>query len=289
MVKYKPYKNIAIVRHSLVEHSNLLALRIVQRYEKLAQWRIMSEIDISKDDTDISFADMVVAIGGDGTILHTARVAAPIGLPVLGVNTGRVGFMSEIEAEEAEENIGWYLSGHGYIEERHMLLVKIEQNGEEMLALNDVTLHRMPSLGVIDIAVYVNGAFIAYYRGDGLLIATATGSTGYALTLGGPVMDPQLSNFLIKPIATHMSQAGGVLLPNNTKIKLIVHCKESFSLSVDGIDEHQLENKSSIIVKEAGLKTRFIRRAEHSSFWENMSRKLGILKVPIGKNTTLEK
>ena len=285
------YKNVVIIRHGKVPDTESLARRILKRHSEGIEWRVLTHDEmVTNTDMDISSADLVVVIGGDGTILRCARIAAKLNVPLLGVNSGRVGFISEIDADDAEDEIGWYLSGNARIEERQMLAA-YQENHERLLALNDITIHRGSSMRIVEVSVEVDGAHLASYRGDGLLVATATGSTGYAMTLGGPVMDPKLSSFLIKPIAAHMSQTGGAVLPETSEVLLTVACEVPASLSADGIDERPVRDGDSILIRNSDMRIRFLRRGAPSAFWENFSDRLGVLKRPVAirrRESTIE-
>ncbi len=278
----RKFSNIAVMYHSMLPEAKNLAEVLTSVYSKDKDWLVFSHDDTAiKAKNALEGVDLLIVIGGDGTILRSAHLAAPNRIPILGVNTGRVGFMSEIDAADAVNSLDLYISGAARIEERSMLSARDENSGQTLLALNDIVIHRGAALGVIEVSTEVDGAHLASYRGDGVVIATATGSTGYALTLGGAVMDPTLENYLIKPIAAHMSQAGGVVLSPTSRVRLTVYCNSCASLITDGTSTDELPNGKSVTIERAELKTRFLRRYSPSVFWEDLSKRLGILKTPV--------
>ncbi|MEG2570471.1 MAG: NAD(+)/NADH kinase, partial [Clostridia bacterium] len=158
--------------------------------------------------------DMVVSVGGDGSILHTARQAAVHKIPILGVNVGRMGYMAELECGEFDY-LGQIISGNYTIDERMMLNVEIMRDHEVIYTntgLNDVVVAKTNRLKIIDLDIYADKFFISHYQGDGVVIATPTGSTAYSMSAGGPIVDPQSSNLTITPVCTHSLSAKPVVL-----------------------------------------------------------------------------
>ena len=281
-MKNTRYRDIVIVRHGVWEEAATFADAVVNHWKSDRRWRIFSYEQAV--EADISSADLIVVIGGDGTIMRAAHVALAQKTPLLGINIGRVGFLSEIDAADALDRLDKYLNFMDEddirIEERHMLSVeRVGDKPKILFALNDVTIHRSRGLRVIEVEAHIDGAHLASYRGDGVVISTATGSTGYALSLGGPVMDPRLGVYLLKPIAAHMSQAGGAILPGESRLELTVRCGSPAFLSADGIFELSLSDGDRVKVEQSGFKTRFLRHGSPSSFWAGMSDRLGIVKT----------
>ena len=276
------YKNIGIVHHGLLAEAGKLALDLARKYENECQWWLATQDTLPEREDDLATTDLIVTIGGDGTILRGAHAAAPHDIPVLGVNMGRVGFMSDVEADDAIDGVGWYIEGNARIERRYMLSATIRDSSsghsEPVLALNDITVARGAMLRVIEVSTVVDGVHLATYRGDGVVVSTATGSTGYSLALGGPVMDPQSRDFLVKPIATHMSQFGGVLLQESSNVELTVLTEQEATLSVDGFIDQPLSAGGTVTVTQAGNYVSFLRREAPADFWGELSRRLGLRK-----------
>lgn len=272
-----PYRRIGIVRHGLLAEAGRLAGALVDRYGESREWWTATEDELAEISDRLDGTDLIVTIGGDGMILRAAHVAAPRGIPVLGINMGRVGFMTEIDADDALDGLGWYLDGNARADQRFMLRADIEgDDGGPLFALNDVTVARGAAVRVIEVETLIDGVHLADYRGDGLVVATATGSTGYTLALGGPVMDPASEDYLLKPIATHMSQFGGVVLKSSSVLDLTVRCSSPVTISADGFADRSLDDGGSVRITHASLKATFLRRRPPSAFWEDLTRRLGM-------------
>jgi NAD+ kinase len=279
------YKNIGIVHHGLLAEAGQLAEGLARQYADGCNWWLATQDTLHEHGDDLKSTDLVITIGGDGTILRGVHAAATLDIPVLGVNMGRVGFMSDIEAKDALDEVGWYLDGNARIERRYMLSATIRAGGqvsEPVLALNDITVARGAVLRVIEVSTVVDGVHLATYRGDGVVVSTATGSTGYSLALGGPVMDPESRNFLVKPIATHMSQFGGVILQESSKVELTVLTEYEATLNADGFVDKPVSAGETVTITQTGKYTSFLRRKPPADFWGDLSRRLGLRKGSLG-------
>lgn len=276
------YEKIGIVHHGLLADAGELANDLTLKYADGHSWWLATQDTLDECEDDLKTTDLIITIGGDGTILRGVHAAAALDIPVLGVNMGRVGFMSDIEAKDALDEVSWYLDGNARVERRYMLSATIgagaDSDSEPVLALNDITVARGAVLRVIEVSTVIDGVHLATYRGDGVVVSTATGSTGYNLALGGPVMDPQSRDFLVKPIATHMSQFGGVILQESSKIELTVLTEHEATLSVDGFVDEPLAVGETVTVTQAGNFASFLRRKPPADFWGDLSRRLGLRK-----------
>ncbi len=276
------YQNIGIVYHGLLTEAEELAKQIIVAYGKDRKWWLATQDTLRDHQEDLNSSDLILTIGGDGTILRGVHVAASRDIPVLGVNMGRVGFMSDIESKDAINEISWYLDGNSRIERRYMLNATIQgKESQSIISLNDVTVARGPIVRVIEVSTVVDGVHLATYRGDGVVIATATGSTGYTLALGGPVMDPASRDFLVKPIATHMSQFGGAILQASSTVELTVQSGENATLNADGFIDVPLADGETVVITQAGDYASFLRRKPAPEFWGDLSRRLGLRKGPL--------
>jgi NAD+ kinase len=221
-------------------------------------------------------ADVIIAFGGDGTILRTARAAAGYGVPVLGVNLGGKGFMAEIERGGIGVIPGALAGGFG-AESRMMLDVELRR-GEKVMcedfALNDVVIGGMTK--VVDITLYGDGNVISELSGDGAVIATPTGSTAYSLSAGGPIVEPSARNILITPVCAHMLKARPFVLASERLVsaRLGKVRQNPAYMSVDGCDYVELRAGDIINVRESKKKALFA-RLSGSSFYRKVSEKLG--------------
>jgi NAD+ kinase len=173
--------------------------------------------------------DFLFTIGGDGTILDAATLVGHADVPVLGINTGRLGFLANVAKEEINQTVDDLLNSNYRIVERDMLMMATSNDfsPEPNFALNEVTVSRKGTTSMITIHVHINGEFLNSYWADGLIIATPTGSTGYSLSCGGPIIMPEAKNFVITPIAPHNLNVRPFVIPNHYKIKLKVEGREN--------------------------------------------------------------
>ena len=167
---------------------------------------------------------LIVMAGGDGTILRVVRTIAEYGIPLVGINMGRIGFMAELQVHEAIEELPAYLNGSARLEERMMLEVNVRHGDEQepylnLHALNDVVVGRGGSARLLDIVATIDGVILTSYRADAVIVSTATGSTGYALSAGGPIMYPETMAMLIQPVAAHTGLRSGLILPDYTQTR----------------------------------------------------------------------
>ena len=177
---------------------------------------------LSTLDQELPTADLLICFGGDGTILHAARDATLHGVPILGVNTGSVGFMAELERSELSL-LAPLAHGMYTIEERMMLLGSVYAGGrciEQDVALNDIVLNRFGSLRVVDYEVYVNDQYLNSFTADGIIVSTPTGSTGYSLSAGGPIISPTASMLMLTPICPHTLNSRSIVFSSRDRIRI---------------------------------------------------------------------
>ena len=226
--------------------------------------------------------DLVITAGGDGTILRAVKVTAPFGIPMVGINMGRLGFMTELRVDDALERLPLYLDGACRVDEHNMVqawLVKGSNGTREVLgpfpALNDVVVGRGEISRVVTIRTNIDGADVASLRADGIILATATGSTGYSLAVGGPIIDPLSEALVLKPIAAHVGLSAALVLSPTAKIKLYLEGAQKAILSVDGFVDLPLEPGDWIEIEQSPLKTRFLRANPTNHFYATITRRLG--------------
>lgn len=191
--------------------------------------------------------DMMIALGGDGTLLRAARYAIKWDIPLMGINLGRVGFLTEVEPDALEESMVLLAQGAFYLEERMLLSVSV--NGQERIcAVNDAVVSRSASVRLITINASVSGDIIGQYRADGLIVASPTGSTGYSLSAGGPIINPNVSCFILSPICAHSLQHRPVVVSSDETIRLSVTFEETHgpALTIDGMDPIMLHDGDEI-------------------------------------------
>jgi NAD+ kinase len=213
-------------------------------------------------------ADMVVAFGGDGTILAAARSVGDKGTPILGINLGKLGFLAELAKEEMEQAIGDILAGKYVIEERLVLAARSPSIPDKVFhAVNDIVVDKSRSSRVIDLEMHINGAFAVTYRGDGLIISTPTGSTAYALSNGGPIVTPTSNVIGITPISPHTLSGRPLIVPETSTIRVIVHGNsDEVLLSSDGQMEEFLTPPVEIQIQKAKYNVRLVKRMDRTYF-----------------------
>lgn len=215
-------------------------------------------------------ADLIVVLGGDGTLLGVARLVASKGIPILGVNLGGLGFLTEVAIKEAPATLGRILDGDYEIDRRIMLEAIIERASEQFtqpfLALNDVVVGKGPLGGMLRLDVFANHRAFCTYRADGLIIATPTGSTAYALSAGGPIVFPTLDAIVIAPICPHTLSNRPVVLPDSYEIEIHVKAPDhDAAFTVDGQESAQLGPTDVIRIHRARHVVSLVRSA-HPNF-----------------------
>ena len=215
-------------------------------------------------DDIYSKSDLIIAIGGDGVMLEVARRATPCGIPILGINMGRVGYMTELEMNELDllEKI---FSEDFYLDERAMLRVDIRSNkGQSRFsayALNEAVIANGSTARIIDLELSDNGRLVSEYRADGLVIATPTGSTAYSLSAGGPIVDPKLSCFCVTPICPHSLVARPLVFPDSATLEIKNICvrEKILHLTVDGKATFDLFFGDTVVITKASISTKLLR------------------------------
>lgn len=227
-------------------------------------------------ELDNSF-DYFFSIGGDGTILKAVTFVGDLDIPIVGINTGRLGFLATIQKEEMTESLNQILEGEYSISERTLLTVETIPKSEEIqalsFALNEVAVNRRNTTSMIKVETMVNDKHLTSYWSDGLIVATPTGSTGYSLSCGGPVIDPNTNAFVITPIAPHNLNARPLVIPDSSTITLKVSGREnSFLASMDSRIA-TLEDETSIIIKKAPFTIKLL-QLNDDSFIKTLRKKL---------------
>lgn len=220
-------------------------------------------IDYNNFDTDVA-----ISMGGDGTFLETARRVGNKEIPILGINTGRLGFLADISQQEMEATLNDFFNGNYKIEERSLIQVQSEEAPLKgyPYALNEVAVLKRDNSSMISIRVEINGEYLTTYQADGLIINTPTGSTGYALSVGGPIIMPQAGIFGITPVAPHSLNMRPLTLKDEAEITLEVESRShNFLVAIDGRSESCREG-TRLTLKKAPYRIKVFQRKEHSFF-----------------------
>ena len=216
-------------------------------------------------------------------MLRAVQVTAPLNVPMVGINMGRLGFMTELQVHDALEKLPAYYNGHARVDEHNMISARIVRHANSSLpkvegpyhALNDVVLSRGSVSRVVTIRTTIDGAEVASLRADGIILSTATGSTGYSLAVGGPILDPLSENLILKPVAAHVGMSASLVLRPQAKVGLYLEGAQEAVLSVDGYIERDLQPGDRVEVEQSPLRARFLRAYPSNHFYATLTRRLG--------------
>jgi NAD+ kinase len=251
-------KRVGILYHPKIEKAKAFSGELEKFLGKqgLSFWTC-SAWEEDKAKAQIAGSDLILSIGGDGTILRALRAIVPGKVPVVGINLGNLGFMTELKADEALDKLPRLLGGEGWIEERAMLEAELPSQGKTFQAVNDVFVGRRSLARLVQIESRVDGEILATHRADGVIVATATGSTGYMLAAGGPILYPEAKQIVFK-----------------AKIQLKVTCTHEAMLSIDGQVEWPLASGDEIRVRLSPNVGRFLRIRPRAYFYSYLESRL---------------
>jgi len=231
--------------------------------------------DNMQDPLNIDHIDVAFSIGGDGTFLRTACIMSRLNVPILGINTGRLGFLAEVNSTQIDEMLEELFSGKYHIEERTMLQLQGYEASIKggNLALNEIAVLKRDTSSMITIHTFLDDDYLTSYKADGLVIATPTGSTAYSMSVGGPVLLPQNRNFILSPVAPHSLNMRPIVVPDNVKIMLNVESRtNSLLVSLDGRNK-DFTAGNSLIISKSTIVTRLIKRI-NQTFHQTLREKL---------------
>ncbi len=269
-------KRVGILYHPKITGAGSLAEELANILPPLgvSVW-VCSAWEEERARTQVEGTELILSIGGDGTILRAARAATPWSIPIVGINLGRLGFMTELRAKEARDRLPAFLAGEGWIDERAMLQAELVGKGLTFHALNDVVLGRGAIARVVRLEATVDGAPLTTYKADGVILATATGSTGYSLAAGGPILYPQAREFLLNPLYPHLTFPNVLVLPPTTVVEMTVCTDHQAMLSIDGQLDLALESGDCVMVRLSAHVTRFLRAQPPTFFYSTLMERLG--------------
>lgn len=270
-------ERIGLLHHPKLPATQPLAESMARQVEEhgLAAW-VGSTWDVEAVSQEITNLDLLVTLGGDGSILRAARMGCEQGVPVLGINMGRLGFLAELEPEEWADALPRLLAGDYWLETRMMLKAKYHRRetclGYE--ALNDVVVSRGSLARIVRLETHIDGSYLTTYAADGLIVSTATGSTAYALAVGGPILPPQLKNILLIPIAAHLSMDRAIVLSQGAVVKVLVRTDHQAILTVDGQFEYELQDGDWVTVQASPHSGHFVRLQDRTYFYRTLMDRL---------------
>ncbi|MBS1126814.1 MAG: putative inorganic polyphosphate/ATP-NAD kinase ((P)/ATP kinase)(ppnK) [Nitrospirae bacterium] len=221
-------------------------------------------------DEIVSLVDLVFVLGGDGTMLNVSRLVAEKGIPILGINLGSLGFITEVNRDEIFSTVDKMLNGGCEIEERLMLSAAIRRDGKKIAdytVLNDVVINKGALARIIDLETNIDGNYVTTFKADGLIISTPTGSTAYSLSAGGPILYPTLESIVLTPICSHTLTNRPIVLPDHSKIEIIIKSlSEDVFLTLDGQVGFSLRMNDVITINKAHYKTKLLLPFERNYF-----------------------
>ena len=226
----------------------------------------------------VAASDLLICVGGDGTVLHASGVAAPAGVPVFGVRMGRLGFLAEATEGEAPAGLETILTGGGRVERRMMLQAQIGDD-EPLHALNEVLIGGEHLGRTVSVGLRVDGVLLAEYRADAVIAATATGSTGYALAVGGPILPPTSQDLIVTPVAPHLSYTNALVLPGDARVEFEVARGIRSLMIVDGSQERAMSSGEVVRIGRSPLTASFYRLGGAQQFYANLAKRLGWLRI----------
>ncbi len=214
-------------------------------------------------------SDVIISLGGDGTILRTAKIVGEFGKPILGVNLGKLGFLAELNFDELRDSIDELFKGEFNLEERTVLKATFRKGKKvsSIFGLNDVVIDKAGSPRMIDLETYVGPEYLITYRADGLVISTPTGSTGYCLSTGGPIISTESRVIAISPISPHTLSARPVIVPDSTEIRVVVRSAfKQVMVTADGQTSHVLSPPAEFNVSLAPYRITLLRKSTNGFF-----------------------
>lgn len=264
------------VKKTVIEIIDFLLKRNISVLVPSDKAVILGHPEVGISEEELKNADYLLALGGDGTLLQAARIVTGFSTPILGINFGRLGFLTEIEIGEIYSSLEKLLGGHYQIEKRMMLQGTVERKGEFFTcnALNDIVVSKGSFSRMLSFEVFIDSAYLDTYPADGLIISSPTGSTAYSLSAGGPLVSPELKLMILTPICPHTLYARPMVIPGDKRIKVLVHAPGAETmLTVDGQQGFNIKNGDVLTVTEANTVTSLI-RLKNNTFYGLVREKL---------------
>ncbi len=273
---------IGITYHPKSEAARGVAEDVTVRLKgRVPEVWLASAWDEAARDKHVPGTDLVICCGGDGTVLRAARAVIPHPVAILGVNLGRIGFLTEIAPGDLLARLDEIVGGGGRIETRAMIETHTMRadgtSGEYFHALNDAIVGRAALGRTVQFMVRMDGTTIGSYRADGVIVATATGSTAYSLSVGGPILHPESREVIVTPVAPHLSPANSLVLPAGALVEVEIAPAQQAILSVDGQPDVELAGGDVVSVKTNSHEARFLRLGPPGDFYTRVGRRLNWL------------
>jgi NAD+ kinase len=273
---------IVILHQSKIPETLGMAAKVQEwlSAQGVASWTTPIKGDLNPEVMDgrLAKASLLIVLGGDGSTLHGARLALPHDLPIFGINMGRIGFLSEAQIDNWQDKLGKVLRGDYWLENRLMLHAALRRQGEMLdtfTALNDVVVGRGAHVRVVRFQLKVDGDLVTRYTADALIVATPTGSTAYSMAAGGPLLPPQLQNFVVLPVAAHLSLNRALVLHEEAEIAIRVQMDHEATLTADGQAGIVLQDGDEVIIRKHENYSCFARVESSGYFYRRLMGRLG--------------
>jgi NAD+ kinase len=272
----KSFQNIVVASHPKIPGGMHWVSKIASFLDSKGlniQSGLLYEEDIQESIINKS-TDLLIALGGDGTMLRAGHLCAPHNVPILGINLGKFGFLTEIKTDQWERAFSKLLENDYWLERRMMLRAEHFRGDESLgswIVLNEVVISRGKIVRPVNLEAQVDGRHLTTYVADGLIAATPTGSTAYALAVGGPILPPELRNILLVPVAPHLSIDRAIILAEGSTVSIKVHTEHQAVISVDGHYPINLESGDSVNVRASNHTVQFVRIQDAGYFYRNLT------------------
>lgn len=273
-------RRIGIIPNMIKDQGLLMTKKVIEWFED-NNFEIIVTPEIAQELKRVDLAilekelfktsDCIVVLGGDGTLLGVAQKAAVEEVPIIGVNLGRLGFLTDIEKETALQSFEKLVTKDYYIENRMMLTIEIISEGDQpqtFIALNDISVTRDSYSRMLDYSIHINGQYADVYPADGVIVATPTGSTAYSLSAGGPIVDPQANIMLITPICPHTIYSRSIIVSERDIIDIVIPELQggSVGVSIDGKKVYSIKEKDVIRVSKSNFTSKLLKISDHSFY-----------------------
>ena len=263
--------------HRLVDFLEQQNLQIYQDIETATSFEMKLPILVREEMGESK--DLIIVVGGDGSLLSAARMAIEVNTPVIGINRGRLGFLTDIRPQDIETQLGAVLAGHYEEEKRFLLETRIFSDKEtyfEGNALNDVVLGRGSETHLIEFDVHVNQQLVGHFRSDGMILSTPTGSTAYALSAGGPIMHPQLNAIVLVPMFSHSLSSRPLVIDGDAQIELHISIfnENELRVSCDGHESRMVKPGQKVAIKKNNKQLRLLHPLDYH-YYDTLRSKLG--------------
>jgi len=269
-------QRIAVVAHPELDDAYTEAERIatfLKRNDVRVSYGLLYDEDLTRQVKEGTF-DLLIALGGDGTMLRAGHLCGPLGLPIMGINLGHFGFLMEVRQNQWMDIMPRLLSGDYWLEQRMMLCSELYRQDEilgKWEVLNEVVVGRGQIVRPVQLVAEVDGRYLTTYVADALIAATPTGSTAYALAAGGPILPPELRNILLVAVAPHLSIDRAIVLAEGSSVSITIHTPHPAVLSVDGQTPVSVQDGDKVIARASDYTVKFVRFQDPGYFYRNLT------------------